>query len=57
MPARSAATRSFSESPTLGMASKLSSYAAIVDQVAVLEVSGGVDIPRLVSFVGEELTT
>jgi len=39
------------------MASKLSSYAAIVDQVAVLEVSGGVDFPRLVNFVGEELTT
>jgi len=43
-------------STALGMASKLSSYAAILDQVTVLEVSGGVDFPGLVSLVGEALT-
>jgi len=44
-------------STALGMAGKLSSYAAILDQVAVLEVSGGVDFPSLVSLVRDALAT
>ena len=39
------------------MASRLSPYVAILDQVAVLEVSGGVDFPSLVSLVGDALAT
>ena len=44
-------------STALGMASKLSSYAAILDQVTVFEVCGGVDFPSLLSLVGDALAT